>query len=204
MSLQQPRAVLEVGPGGGFYSRLICEHSAVKSYIAVDIGDAFLTYLHSKTAKLRKEGEFKAEFICGDISEMGGFHRQFDLVVFYSSLHHIPDRLKVFQLLRRSVAVNGKILVYEPSHYLPRIFDLIKKFIFSGYLSNKFFMTRSNLSTHHFCTYGEFKSICNNIDGLKITHVEYICGRELHKKWFSKLLPFRFISSEIGIVISRE
>jgi len=198
-----PRSVLEIGPGAGFYTKIICETASVASYTAIDIAPSFLNYIEERIKALQEYKRFSAEYICRDLSEGISLGKQHDFVILISCVHHIPNRLRLFEDLKQSVPQGGKILIYEPSHYLPRIFDLLKKCLFSGYLSKSFYQNKRNLSTHHFCTYGEFKNICNLLNGFYIEHVEYICGKNLHKKWFSKFLPLKYLSSQIGVVIVR-
>ena len=44
----------------------------------------------------------------------------------------------------------------EPTHYIPRIFQLLKKY-FNNYRKKEYWSKIENLSTHHFCTLSEFK-----------------------------------------------
>jgi len=200
---EQPRSVLEIGPGAGFLSRMLCEYPTVRHYTAVDIGQSFLDYLEIRTKTITKPEKFESQFLCGDIEVLETLERKYDLIVLMSVVHHIPDRNHLFRLLKGCLSENGCIVCYDPSHYLPRICELARKMMHSRYLSRDFYMNRRNLSTHHFCTVGEYRKVLAQAGGLRLTEFEFVCWKRLHANRFAKWLPLRLVSSEIGIVVQQ-
>ena len=41
-----PKSVLEIGPGSGYFTKRIVEHPSTESYTGLDINKAFLKFLH--------------------------------------------------------------------------------------------------------------------------------------------------------------
>ncbi len=158
-----------------------------------------------RTKRVDKLEGFEANYVCGDICNSIALPGKYDLIVILSAVHHIPDRLSLFTLLKGYLTPGGRIVCYEPSHYVPRLLSLTKRMILNGYLLPKFYLNKENFVTHHFCTLGEYSSICKRVAGLKIVSVEYICGRvlRLHESRLRKLLPLKWLSTEIGIVLQR-
>jgi SAM-dependent methyltransferase len=195
----KPARVLEIGPGAGFYTRCICEHSSVREYTAVDIGQAFLDYLSPRLEKIKERKDFKYNLISGEITEIN-LADKFDLVILLSTVHHIPNRTELFKKLADMLTDSGVIFCFDPSHYLPRILGLIKKFIFNGYLRKEFYS--KNISTHHMCSYGEYKRITKRIGNLKIEKTFYKLPERI--KRFKWLLPSGMLfSNEIGIMLKK-
>jgi SAM-dependent methyltransferase len=197
---KKPAKVFELGPGAGFHTRLICEYNSVREYTAVDIGQAFLDYLSPKLEKIKERKNFKYNLISGEITEIN-LAGKFDLVVLLSTVHHIPNRTELFKKLRDMLTDEGVIFCFDPSHYLPRILGLIKKCIFNGYLRKEFFS--KNISTHHMCSFGEYKRIIRQIGGLKIEKTFYKLPERLKK--FNWLFPSGAIfSNEIGVILRKK
>ena len=122
----KPSKVLEIGPGAGYHTRLICEHNAVSEYTAIDIGRAFLDFLQPKLELVKRQKKFNYSLIAGEITEFD-LPNKYDFIVLLSTVHHIPNRLELFAKLNDILADNGTIFCFDPSHYLPRIIGLLKK-----------------------------------------------------------------------------
>ena len=196
---KKPAKVFEVGPGAGFYTRLICEHSEVREYTAVDIGQAFLDYLSPRLERIRERKNFKYNLISGEITEIN-LAEKFDLVVLLSTVHHIPNRTELFKKLGNMLTEGGVIFCFDPSHYLPRILGLIKKCIFDGYLRKEFYS--KNISTHHMCSFGEYKRMTRQIEDLKIEKTFYKLPEKIKRfKWLPR--SGMLFSNEIGIILKK-
>ena len=197
-----PRNILEIGPGPGFYSRMICKYRSVESYTAVDVGGAFLDYLRPRLETLNRQKGLRYTLIKREVTKLE-LKDRFDLIVLLSTVHHIPNRTDLFFKLNSLLSKNGIIYCFDPSHYLFRISRLIYKCAFQGYLSREFLRNKGNLSTHHMCTLSEYKRIVKKIPGLEIEKVFHVPPKKLRKlEWV--LWPRRWFSTEIGIVLSKQ
>lgn len=201
LEVYQPGAVLEIGPGAGFFTRLICEKNYVKRYVAIDIAKAFLDFLEARLNLLKtKKEEFNFELVCDDFMNVS-FSAPFDLVVLLSTVHHIPNRDDLFQKLSQFLRKGGKIFCIDPSHYLPRFYHLIRRM--PQYLRKSYYLKKENISTHHMCTCGEYVKAAGNAN-LTIEQEWYI----LPKKYFgNKIIKghswLRICSFEIGILLKK-
>lgn len=197
----KPEKVLEVGPGAGFYTRYICERDCVKEYVGLDIGKVFLDYLepHLKRIVKNKPG-FSFRLICDDFSNLN-YHNHFDLIVFLSTVHHIPNRVELFTKVSQFLKGEGAVLCIEPAHYFPRKLTLIRRL--PRYLRKSFYSKDENLSTHHMCAFEEFKEICKK-SGLRIDKKWCILPKKIfHKKIIKDTFFLRFLSAEIGILLRK-
>lgn len=150
-----PVSVLEIGPGSGFYIKLFLENKNIKEYAAIDIVKGFLDYI--KKMIPQKNSQPRIDLICADILKYD-FEREFDLIIFNSSLHHIPYRVEVLNKCASLLAKKGVIVFIEPRHGIPRLTQIIKKFLFSNRKKN-YWLNKNNLSTHHFLTVSELRHI---------------------------------------------
>lgn len=146
-------SVLEIGPGGGFYTKNILNSRGVKSYTAVDIVQSFLTYVEREIASDNKK-HIKCKYFNGSIPK----DDKYDVIFILSTLHHIPDREDYLNSLADVCHKDTMIVCVEPTHYLIRILKILLKIRL--YISKKYisFNNYQNLSTHHFLTLGEFNS----------------------------------------------
>ena len=193
-----PLNVLEIGPGGGFYTRYIIENFEIVSYKAIEISSYFANALNSKFQSIGRnytviEGEALKEL--KDIK-----NEKYDLIIFASTFHHLVDREDIFKELNRIIKESGLIIFKEPCHYLPRIFDLIRKFLKKNYLNKYKFCKNDFIATHHYCTLWEFKSYIKNLPNLVIRDTEFKYG----KNKFIRALLGRYVSSEILVKIVKE
>lgn len=202
LSALKPESVLEVGPGPGFFSRTICDFPSVRAYTAVDIGQEFLRYLEPRLKKIQGEkAGFQYHLRHGLLSSFAP--EKCDLVVLLSCVHHIPDREEFFRDLVRWVKPGGGIFCFDPSHYLSRWLRLLRMMPIQ-YLRRDFYMNRANLSTHHFCTIGEYRKIVRQIPELEIAREFYVPANRLARlPWIAKLFP-RLVSIEMGVLLRRK
>ena len=199
---ERPKSVLEIGPGAGFYTRLICNSQSVENYTAVDVGRAFLAYLQPRLEEVKGKKRFTYHLICGEITDLI-LHGTYDLIVLLSTVHHIPNRIDLFLTINSLLSENGAIFCFDPSHYIIRILRILYKCLFQGYLSKDFIREKSNLSTHHMCSLGEYKRIIKKIPGLMIANVSYTIPKKA-KTLAWALRPRRLFSTEIGVVLKKQ
>ena len=154
----QPARVLEVGPGAGFYTRLIVTHSAVREYTAVDLNAAFLDFLRPRLART----SVTSRLIHGTMVDAT---MSVDAAVLISSVHHIPDRVRLFQQIRRCLAPGGSVLAIDPPHYLLQMRKIWRKCRIPGNLAAR--VRTQNVGTHNMCTLAEYKAIARKT-GLRI------------------------------------
>ena len=168
LAAHKPTRVLETGPGSGFYSRQICETSSVKEYLACDINNSFLEYLAPRLDGVKRtKPDFQYTLYHGNFQEMD--LPLVDSIILMNTVHHIPNRLSLFDKLRKALAVNGSVICVDPAHYFSRIVILLRKFSRFMHKSN-YWLNRNNLSTHHFCTFSEFENIAKKVN-LRISKV---------------------------------
>ena len=76
----KPSAVLEIGPGPGFYTKMICEYDSVQKYVGVDVNHYFLQYLqiHLQDLANRRSG-FQFSLLSTDVADLS-FDNDFDFV----------------------------------------------------------------------------------------------------------------------------
>jgi 2-polyprenyl-3-methyl-5-hydroxy-6-metoxy-1,4-benzoquinol methylase len=155
-----PSSVLEFGPGSGFYTKQIFSFPSVEEYHAIDIVQPCLDHVRAEVAS--KQDNIRASFICGDFLKHE-FRQKYDLILFMSTLHHIPNRFEYLEKCSRLLSDRGVVVVIEPMHNIVRILQLIWRFC-KKYHKKSFWHNRENLSTHHFITMLEMKHLtkkCN-------------------------------------------
>ncbi|MBF0166095.1 MAG: class I SAM-dependent methyltransferase [Alphaproteobacteria bacterium] len=212
-----PDSVLECGPGSGFHTRSIVEYPSVRWYAGCEVNRSFVEFLRSRLDALSPDKLLSAQVFLGDVKEIEVAPVQ--AVIFSSSLHHMPDRADIFGQLLSLVRQNGYICCVEPTHYLSRWRHLWRKVIMRGYIQDKV-RGKTPLTTHHFCTWYEFKELERLFQGrLRIIEVEYdgyrgsLIPRILGKlsrllglgwpSWLRNSFPVRLFSSRMMIVFQR-
>ncbi|MFX1290096.1 MAG: class I SAM-dependent methyltransferase [Promethearchaeota archaeon] len=121
--------VLDVGCGNGAYSRILSEKFEV---IGVDISE--------KQIELAKQNAPNAKFICQDITRVSFPDEQFNGILAYYSIIHIP-REEHYELLRkfhRMLKTKGIILIIfenfdNPESYNGDFFGTGSKMFWSGF-----------------------------------------------------------------------
>lgn len=195
----KPEGVLEIGPGTGFFTKLVCQKKFVRRYVGLDIGQSFLDYLSVRLHYLKNEKiDFSFELLNGDFYQMD-FKEKFDFILLLSTTHHIPNRVELFQKLDSFLKKGGTILSIDPSHYYLRKIHLLKKI--PVYLKKYYYSNIENLSTHHMLNLEEYKKLVKS-SGLSIAREWYI----LPNKVFNNVLAPKFLrcfSSEIAILFKK-
>jgi len=207
LDTHRPSAVLEIGPGAGFFTRDICLFDSVKEYCAVDINPAFLEYLAPRLQAVGLHRTFNYQLVEGDHGRIPG-DRQFDLIVLLSSVHHIPDRVELFRSLLASLAPGGVIVCHDPSHYLPRLRHIMRK-MRRGQLAKRFYLNRDNVATHNMCSLGEYSAICRRVGACRLIVASCRVGPRSERAVAALPRPIadrlrRILSDEIGVVIRRQ
>ncbi|MGX7948846.1 class I SAM-dependent methyltransferase [Oleidesulfovibrio alaskensis] len=152
----RPASILEIGPGSGYYTRQLLEYPSVREYCAVDVNAFFLDFLRDKISGCAAYKHLSTSFVHSKC--FWKLNRSFDAIVLLSSVHHIPDRAQLFEHLEPSLTQHGAILAIDPSHTLPRVLSIIRNCLHKKYLT----APDMALSTHHFCSRGEYHRICDN------------------------------------------
>lgn len=196
---EKPETVLEIGPGPGFFTKLVCQKKIIKRYVGLDIARSFLDYLSVRLSHLKSEKTgFSFEFLIGDFCQMD-FKEKPDFILLISTAHHIPNRVELFRKLSSILKPGGAILSIDPSHYLPRKIHLLKRI--PVYLRKSYYSNIENLSTHSMLTLKEYKKIAES-SGLSVSKEWYILpNRILNKRLAPKFL--RSFSAEIAVLLKK-
>ncbi len=167
----RPAIVLEVGPGSGHHTRTIVEHPAVRRYVAVDINPSFLDFLRPRLEAVWKS-DFSFDLIAGSVADIASQER-FDAIVLLSTVHHIPDRLGLFRTLADHLRAGGRILAIDPTHYVLRWWQLVRKLTSRGYLVKAFRAAQDGrLGTHAMCQWHEYRAIARQAQ-LRVARVAF-------------------------------
>ena len=119
------------------------------------------------------------------------------MIIIISSLHHIPERRRVFELLSKLLNPKGTIVISEPSHYMKKIIWILKK---RKMMFKKVFLENiENYSTHHSCSAGEYKKIIGSINDLSIKRIDFDDPSKKENMFFKKLF-----SSRIHMTIQKD
>jgi SAM-dependent methyltransferase len=97
--------ILEVGPGSGFNTRFMAEHTR-GTVIAADISEAAYT-THENTRDLAN-----CHVVQSDLMELPFQDHLFDFVIADGVLHHTPDTRKAVATLYRKVKPGGQFFFY--------------------------------------------------------------------------------------------
>lgn len=196
---KEPKKVLEIGPGPGFYTKMICEHVSVREYVGVDVNRYFLDYLRLRLQSLScVKNDFSFSLSNDDVANLG-YQNHFDFIILISTVHHIFDRNDLFKNLSSFLKPGGTILCIDPSHYIIRVLQLLYKMCFCGYLLPKYYKDVSNLSTHSMCSYGEYMKLIKN-SRLNIVDEWYLLPK---KKLVHGHSWLRFVSQEIWVLLTK-
>jgi SAM-dependent methyltransferase len=216
----QPESVIEIGPGVGYLTGKIATFPSVKRYTGLDINPNFIEYLDPRLKKITKgKKEFSYQLIAGDFKQ-----EQLppsDSVIFLSAVHHIPDRVELFEKIAESMKTGGTMFSMEPTHYIPRKLLILRKFL-RGTYGKEFRSTYRSMGTHNFCTKEEYERVFRKVGGLSIEASKYIrfefppivkpfLRAILHRlgvrrspeRWFileGKNHPLRFFSGRMSLV----
>lgn len=157
-----PKRIMEIGPGSGFFTQQIFEHESVTKYVSLEVNKSFSDYLKKVTKKYKIERQFiQCDFKSLDLSSFDT-----DTIIAIECFHHLHDRQEFLNAALSEMPNLRRVFFYDPAHYLPRILRLLKKlprYILSGKAKNP-----SSWSTHHFLTIGEFLPLKRNFTSVEI------------------------------------
>jgi ubiquinone/menaquinone biosynthesis C-methylase UbiE len=121
--------VLDAGCGNGAYSRILSQKFKV---IGVDISE--------RQIELAKKKAPKAKFICQDITKVTFQDEQFDGILAYYSIIHIPreEHYELLKKFHRMLKMNGIVLltfhyIDDPESYNGDFFGTGSKMFWSGF-----------------------------------------------------------------------
>lgn len=100
------KRVLDIACGTGYGSQMLSLAGA-KAVVGVDLCPQTVEY-----AK-KHYRESNIEFVCAD-AEQFEWHEQFDVVVSFETIEHVPNPHKFLECLRRSIALGGDLLLSVP------------------------------------------------------------------------------------------
>ena len=191
-----PESVLEIGPGAGYMSKMVCNHKTVRRYDSIDINDTFSAYIESSINNDFDDGSLINNHYIGNASTFN-YKKKYDMIVILSSVHHIPDRFTLFDNLINHLSDDGVIVAVDPSHYLKRIILLTYKIFTQGYLKRSFYNSIGGFSTHHMCSVGEYEKIIKK-HNVKISRITF------NKNKLLNIFPFKkYLSSQIGVILKK-
>lgn len=166
----KPQTVLEVGPGTGYYLPIVLGQDSVVSYLGIDIVKPFLQYIEKNVVNQYPGKKivlhYGTIFDC-DVKE------KYNLILFVSALHHIPNRADVIKKCSEMLSDGGRILIIEPRHGIPRVVQIIYKFI-REYHKESHWKNKINYSTHHSICLSEVKAL-SRIPHLMIEDMKFFC-----------------------------
>ena len=198
---RQPKDVLEIGPGSGFFSRTVLEAASLEKYTALELNQFFGEYLDKSISD--RQGSVPHTVLIGDYDQVREF--PFDTIVALSSIHHIPDREQMLMDFARLSKGDFVLFAFDATHYIPRVVRLLKKV--PKYIRSRSYADIGSWSTHHFVSIREYQAICDKI-GAKILSATPVVGPRamkliglLTKFGFSEERLKQIFSTSIGVEI---
>lgn len=105
--------VLEIGCGYGMISLELARNGL--HVVGVDLSEASIEIAEKyRDENPHREGFGSLEYRSGDIMDLTFAEGAFDTVVFFRSLHHLPEAEKLMQHLHRWLKPSGGLLASEP------------------------------------------------------------------------------------------
>ncbi len=123
-----PIKILDIGSGGGRWSKLILESFPQAHVTACDLSAGMVKDLNQT---FKNESRFKA--VIGDMQDLPFEAGIFDLVISIRAIKYAQDQNEVFKEIRRVLKTNGSAIIELP--YLNFIYQIIKKIKIFGKLS---------------------------------------------------------------------
>ena len=94
---KNPISVLEIGPGSGYYSKMIFDHPSVLNYDFIDINDKFLEFIAERIANSNKKNNFSSNTFIGDVSSFDFQNKKYDLIVLLVKHDAFLKKLKKYK-----------------------------------------------------------------------------------------------------------
>ena len=201
ISEMQPKNVLEVGPGGGFYTRLLVRSPSLKRYDAVDAIATFLRITGDMMTTARPELTVRTHH--GDFARLapGLPDATYDLILSSSFLHHVPHRLQYAQDLLRLLKPGGVVLCHEMTHYIPRLLQLLGRYTKFLWAGKSWYEGPGKPCTHHGFTLSELRDIAAH-SSLNLEFVSWNSRYEgpTWRRWYSSSVNFVYRKSDTSAV----
>ena len=102
--------VLEIGCGQGAGARIIYDLFSPKQYYGVDLDPRMI-----RRAKRRAGDLPNAKFIQGDVSSLDFPDANFDLIIDFGIIHHVPNWRDALAEVRRTLRLHGEFLFEDLS-----------------------------------------------------------------------------------------
>lgn len=192
-----PSVVLEIGPGGGFYTQVLFETSEIDEYDEVDCVEKFLTI--TKTNILARYGnKVRVSAYHGDFLTISSelLDSRYDLILCSGCLHHFPNRIELANTFQRILKPGGIVLSNEMTHYAVRVRKLLKQYLKLLWCGTKWYAAPGKPCTHSGLTLQELNAMATG-SGLRLEFVNW------NTKFGEKTGFFRFISSRVGFVMRK-
>jgi len=105
--------VLELGCGHGYLTLELARNGL--DVVGIDLSPKSIAYAKKFADENPfKEGFGSLDYKCGDILSIDLGTEEFDTVVFFGTLHHMPDADLVLSKVSRALKPNGNLIVCEP------------------------------------------------------------------------------------------
>lgn len=201
-----PKNILEIGLGTGFYTKNLVFNPSTEYYCGIDINHNFITFMKKIFKDEKKSLNINYELIQGDISKMNMSNKKYDLIVFLSSFHHLFHRKLIIDKLHKLSNQNGLIIMIEPTHYIPRLVKILVKG-FGKYFKKKYWKENNNLAIHHMVSINEIKYYIK--DKFNIKTISFLKQSNTANKYLNfikkinKNFFLKYFSSEVVIVLKK-
>lgn len=136
IKIKNPKSILDVGCGDGFYLHLLCALFPKAKIIGIDNDKNAL-----RSAAINLKGKF-IKLKHADIYNLGFSDDSFDVVILSEVLEHLDDDLKGLQQVYKVLKPDGLLLITVPHHNYPFLWDPINWFlerIFKTHIKKGFF-----------------------------------------------------------------
>jgi SAM-dependent methyltransferase len=202
--------ILEIGPGSGYYSRYLCQNQNVTHYSFYEINLNFKEFMNKQLYQLQQEKKNFDFFSIDDNFLETKIEFKYDFIFFFSSFHHIPNRKDYFNKCSKLLKIDGKIIFIEPTHYIFRIINIIKKFltIYKHYTIKDII---NSCSTHAFLTSAEYNYLAKgNSTNFSIENKFLVKSKKINsiigyvKPFFLKKLIMKYFSQQMITICEKK
>lgn len=119
--LSQGSRVLEVGPGMGFFTLPIAQHVGAEGRVyCVDVQPEMLRGLERRVQKKKYGDRVETRLCTATELPVGDLEGSIHLATLIYVLHEVADPRAVLQVMARTLAPNGRLLLAEPGGHVKR------------------------------------------------------------------------------------
>jgi ubiquinone/menaquinone biosynthesis C-methylase UbiE len=195
---KKPTNILEIGPGGGYYTPVLFRSNNTANYDAVDCVKGFLNIIEKLISDSFKNVRFKSYH--GDFLPISKKleSAKYDLILTGGFLHHVPNREEFAVTFERLLKPGGIVIAYEQTHYIRRIITLLRRYLRFLWQGSSWYISYGSGTpcTHHGLTLKELKNISSK-STLKLEYVTW------NYKW-SKNSLLRYLSTTAYFVLKKQ